>query len=76
MRPARIASLINTLPGFDVFSISTLAADAPEGSMSLWRFYQALKNTVKPVRSNTPSMKERAEVLELGELIAGGREAY
>ncbi len=72
----RIASLINALPGFDVFSISTLAADAPEGSMSLWRFYQALKNTVKPVRSNTPSMKELAEVLELGELIAGGREAY
>ncbi|MDI6725397.1 MAG: trimethylamine methyltransferase family protein [Smithellaceae bacterium] len=72
----RIASLINALPGFDVFSISTLAADAPEGSMSLWRFYQALKHTVKPVRSNTPNMKELAEVLDLGELIACGREAY
>ncbi len=35
---ASIARLINELPGFDVFSISTLAADAPEGQFSLSRF--------------------------------------
>ena len=36
---ATIAHLVNELPGFDVFSISTLADDAPEGQFSLSRFY-------------------------------------
>jgi trimethylamine--corrinoid protein Co-methyltransferase len=73
---ANIAFLINELPGYDVFSISTLADDAPKGQLSLWRFYPALKNCLKPVRSNTPNMKELLQVLELGALIAGGKEAY
>jgi len=73
---ANIAYLINELPGFDVFSISTLAADAPEGQFSISRFYPALKNCRKPVRSNTPDMKDLMDVLELGAIIAGGREAY
>ncbi len=73
---ANIAYLINELPGFDVFSISTLAADAPDGQFSLSRFYPALKNCLKPVRSNTPNMDDLRQVIELGELIAGGAEAY
>ena len=73
---AQIAYLINELPGFDVFSISTLAADAPEGQLSLSRFYPALKNCLKPVRSNTPTMDDLHQVIELGELIVGGRDAY
>jgi trimethylamine--corrinoid protein Co-methyltransferase len=73
---ANIAFLINELKGFDVFSISTLAADAPEGQFSLSRFYPALKNCLKPVRSNTPNMKDLMDVLELGYLIAGGEEVY
>jgi trimethylamine--corrinoid protein Co-methyltransferase len=73
---ATIAHLINELPGFDVFSISTLADDAPEGQFSLSRFYPALKNCLKPVRSNTPTMDDLHQVIELGELIAGGRTAY
>lgn len=73
---ANIAHLINELPAFDVFSISTLAADAPEGQFSLSRFYPALKNCKKPVRSNTPNIKDLEMVLELGELIAGSKEAY
>jgi trimethylamine---corrinoid protein Co-methyltransferase len=73
---ANIAHLINELPGFDVFSISTLAADAPEGQFSLSRFYPALKNCLKPVRSNTPNMADLHQVIELGELIAGGKAAY
>jgi len=39
---ANIAYLINELPGFDVFSISTLAADAPKGQFSLSRFYPCI----------------------------------
>lgn len=73
---ANIAHLINELPGFDVFSISTLADDAPKDQVSLSRFYPALKNCLKPVRSNTPSLKDLKQVLELGALIAGGEEAY
>ena len=73
---ARIAALVNELPGYDVFSISTLAADAPEGLSSLTRFYAALRNCAKPVRSNTPNMKELEEVLALGAIIAGSEEAY
>ena len=73
---ANIAHLINELPGFDVFSISTLADDAPEGQFSLSRFYPALKNCLKPVRSNTPNMDDLHMVLKLGELIAGSKEAY
>ncbi len=73
---ANIAHLINELPGFDVFSISTLAADAPEGQFSISRFYPALKNCRKPVRSNTPDMADLHQVVELGEIIAGGAEAY
>ncbi|OLN26320.1 trimethylamine methyltransferase family protein [Desulfosporosinus metallidurans] len=73
---ANIAYLINELPGFDVFSISTLADDAPEGQFSMSRFYPALKNCKKPVRSNTPNMDDLKTVLELGALIAGSEEAY
>lgn len=73
---ANIAYLINELPGFDVFSISTLADDAPEGQFSLSRFYPALKNCKKPVRSNTPNMDDLKAVLELGALIAGGEDKY
>ena len=73
---ANIAFLVNELEGYDVFSISTLAADAPEGQFSLSRFYPALKNCQKPVRSNTPNLKELKDVLELAEIIAGGKEAY
>ena len=73
---ADIAFLINELPGYDVFSISTLAEDAPADLHSLSRFYPSLKNCLKPVRSNTPNMKDLLQVLELGTIIAGGEEAY
>ncbi len=73
---ANIAFLINELPGYDVFSISTLADDAPEGQFSLSRFYPALNNCLKPVRSNTPNMEELLQVLELGMLVAGSEDAY
>ena len=73
---ANIAHLVNELPGYDVFSISTLASDAPEKLLSLSRFYPALKNCLKPIRGNTPNMNHLRQVLELGALIAGSQEAY
>ncbi|MBL6933478.1 MAG: trimethylamine methyltransferase family protein [Rhodospirillales bacterium] len=73
---ARIAHLINELPGFDMFSISTLADDAPPDQFSLSRFYPALKNCNKPCRTSVTDVREVRQILKLGELIAGSREAY
>jgi trimethylamine--corrinoid protein Co-methyltransferase len=39
---ARIAHLINELPGYDMFSISTLADDAPKDQFTISRLYPAL----------------------------------
>ena len=72
---ARISHLINALPGYDVFSISTLADDAPKGQFSLSRYYPSIKNTVKPVRANTPP-NELESVLRLAFMLAGGEEAF
>ncbi len=68
---ARIAHLVNELPGFDVFSISTLADDASIDQFSLSRFYPALKNCIKPCRTSVADRHEAEQVLKLGELIAG-----
>ncbi len=73
---ACIAHLIDALPGFDVFSISTLAEDTPPGQVSLPRFYAALKNTRKPVRTAVADLAEAKRVLEMGALIAGSEAAY
>ena len=73
---ANIARLVNELHGFDLFSISVLADDAPEDQFSLSRFYPALKNCVKPVRTSVIDMREAGQVLELGELIAGDKDAF
>ncbi|UCE54057.1 MAG: trimethylamine methyltransferase family protein [Desulfobacterales bacterium] len=73
---ADIAFLINELTGYDIFSISTLADDAPADQFSVSRFYPSLKNCLKPVRSNTVNMQDLLQVLELGAIIAGGKEAY
>lgn len=73
---ARIGHLVNELDGFDLFSISTLADDAPPDQFSLSRFYPALKNCVKPCRTSVIDVREAQWVLKLGELIAGSREVY
>ncbi len=73
---ARIAHLINELPGYDVFSVSTLADDAAEGQFTLARLYPALKYCLKPVRITTKDLDDAARILRLGSLIAGSDEAY
>jgi trimethylamine--corrinoid protein Co-methyltransferase len=73
---ANIAHLVNELPGLDVFSISVLADDAPKDQFSLSRFYPALKNCRKPVRTSVIDVREAEQVLRLGELIAGSKEAF
>lgn len=72
---ARISHLVNELPGYDVFSISTLADDAPKGQFSLSRYYPSIKNTVKPVRANTPP-NEADAMLRLAAIVAGSEEAF
>jgi len=72
---ARIAHLVNELPGYDVFSISTLADDAPPGLFSISRFYPALKNCLKPLRGSGPP-EDTPKILQLLYLIAGSEAAY
>ncbi len=73
---ARIAHLVNELPGYDVFGISITADDAPPGQFSLSRFYPALKNCLKPVRGSAPALDEVDKILRLGALIAGSEGAF
>ncbi|WP_323008001.1 trimethylamine methyltransferase family protein [Pseudorhodobacter sp.] len=73
---ARIGHVVNELDGFDVFSISVLADDAPENQFNLSRFYPALKNCLKPVRTSVLNTDEARQILKLGELIAGSPEAF
>jgi len=73
---ARIAHLIQELPGYDVFSVSTLADDAPPGQFTLARLYPSLKYCLKPVRINTKDMQDIQTILRLLYAIAGGEAAY
>ena len=72
---ARISHLVNELPGYDVFSIATLAEDAPPEQFSLSRFFPSIRNTVKPVRANTPP-DEAEDMLRLVYMIAGSEAAF
>jgi trimethylamine--corrinoid protein Co-methyltransferase len=72
----QIAHLINELPGYDLFSIATTADDAPQGRGGLARFYPALKNCVKPIRCSASNLRDTDDILEMGALIAGGKEAF
>jgi trimethylamine---corrinoid protein Co-methyltransferase len=73
---ARIAHLIQELPAYDIFSISTLADDAPRGQFTLARLYPSLKHCLKPIRSTTRDMEDAAAVMEFLYTLAGGEEAY
>ena len=73
---ARIAHLINELPGYDIFSISTLADDAPADQFTVSRLYPSIKYCLKPLRVTTTNMKDTASVMEMAYMVAGGRDAY
>jgi trimethylamine--corrinoid protein Co-methyltransferase len=73
---ARIAHLINELPAYDVFSVSTLADDAPPGQFTLARLYPALKYCLKPIRSTTKDMEDTETVMRMLYAIAGSEAAY
>ena len=73
---ARIAHLIHELPGYDVFSVSTLAEDAPKGQFTLSRLFPAIKYCLKPIRINTKDLPDTETILRMCYLIAGGEAAY
>lgn len=73
---ARIARLIHTLDGFDVFSVATLAEDAPLERFSITRLYPALKNCLKPLRLSASSADDVRQIVQLGVLAAGSEAAY
>ena len=72
---ARIAWLVDQLPNYDVFSVSTLADDAPPAFFSITRLYAALKYCRKPVRISGPARGARLHP-KLAHIIAGGEAAY
>jgi trimethylamine---corrinoid protein Co-methyltransferase len=72
---ARIAHLVHESPGYDVFSISTLADDAPAGLFTLTRLYPSLKYCLKPVRASGPP-DDAQKILRFGYMVAGGEAAY
>jgi len=73
---ARIAHLINELPGYDMFSISTLADDAPADQFTISRLYPALKYCLKPIRVTTTDHKDTLNIMKMAYMVAGGEEAY
>lgn len=73
---ARIAHLINELPGYDMFSISTLADDAPKDQFTISRLYPALKYCLKPIRTTTTDHKDTLAMMEMAYIVAGGKDAY
>jgi trimethylamine--corrinoid protein Co-methyltransferase len=73
---ARIAHLIQELSAYDVFSISTLADDAPRGQFTLARLYPSLKHCLKPIRSTTRDMDDAASVMQLLYTLAGSEATY
>lgn len=73
---ARIAHLINELPGYDMFSISTLADDAPKDQFTVSRLYPALKYCLKPIRVTTTDHKDTLSLMEMAYIVSGGKEAY
>jgi trimethylamine--corrinoid protein Co-methyltransferase len=73
---ARIAHLVNELPGYDVFSISTLADDAPADQFTVSRLYPALKYCLKPIRVTTTDCKDTLSIMKMAYMVAGGEEAY
>ena len=66
---ARIAHLINELPGYDVFSVSVLADDVPLEQFTLARLYPALKYCMKPVRITSRDLDDAKKVLQSNALI-------
>jgi len=73
---ARIARLVDQLSGLDLFSLPTLAADAPAGQESLARFYTALKYCHKPIRGSAAPGDDAGAILQLAYEIAGSEAAY
>ena len=72
----RISHLIHELPGYDMFSVSVLADDAPMDQFTLWRLYPAMKYCMKPIRITTKDLADANQILEFVYLIAGSEEAY
>jgi trimethylamine--corrinoid protein Co-methyltransferase len=72
---ARIAHLVQHLPAYDVFSISTLADDAPPDLFTLSRLYPATKFCSKPIRVSGPP-EDAPRILDFAYQVAGGEAAY
>jgi len=73
---ARIARVIHELPGYDVFSISTLAEDTPLDRFTVTRLYPTVKNCLKPIRVSSTNPRDAQQIMQFAIAIAGSEAAY
>jgi trimethylamine--corrinoid protein Co-methyltransferase len=59
-----------------MFSISTLADDAPADQFTISRLYPAIKYCLKPIRATTTDHKDTLAMMKMAYIVAGGEEAY
>ena len=73
---ANIARLVDDLPGYDVFSVATLAEDAPLEYFAATRVCPAIQNCRRSIRVSASSLNDAAQLVEFGILVAGSQAAY
>ena len=72
---AQLAKLAEALEAVDFFVLPVTPVDIPVETIAINRFYAALTNTRKHIMGGLINLEGAHKVVQLGELIAGGREA-
>ncbi len=71
---ADVGRLVDALDNIHFYLRTCVARDIPSEDLDLNTYYAALSNTTKHVTGNCFTVRSLLDVLELGEMIAGGRE--
>ncbi len=72
---ARIGRLVDALDNVHFYLRACVARDIPSEHLDLNTYYAALTNTTKHVTGNCFTISSLLKVIEMAEMIAGGREA-
>jgi len=72
---AQIAKLVDALGNIDFYLRPCVPQDIPKEVMDINQFYASLSNTAKHVMAAAQSVQTAREVIEMGQMIAGGKEA-
>ena len=72
---AQIGRLVDALDNIHFYLRACVARDIPVEQLDLNTYYAAISNTTKHVTGNCFTISSLNEVIEMGEMIAGGVEA-